>query len=461
MTAPTLSHFSDTESLLRDFFRALPLQSSRTENLGEKYVNRATDKLRDPILNLRASIRNEPEEDNACYLFSGLRGSGKTTELKRLIGALRDQDGIHAYYCDASEYLNITDPQFGPAEIVMMALAGLSDAIRREHGKDCLGSTSFWEKTQTRIEEFFGSKIEFKPKVLWGSEGAMFEVEATLTENPTFRKKLTEFGRQSSIFYDDAAKYAKELAEIIRKKDKERAHSKIVLVVDSMERFTAPGGEEAKLFDSLKETFFHEIDKLRFPSFSVVYAVPPYLRAVLPGERLAVSGYETLSSFKVVKNREDLSPNPEGIRQMVEIIDRRFPDWQKILKMPILKYLASASGGNVRFFFRILCEMARLASIDGKTLPITSTRDKVIDYALKNISSDWQWLNAPDRRWLKKFMNSSDPFSLIENEAADLPSIIRLFTHSLVFNYQNGESWYQVPPLLRDYLQRHDDTLGN
>jgi hypothetical protein len=228
-----------------------------------------------------------------------------------------------------------------------------------------------------------------------------------------------------------------------------------------MERFTASTGEEVRLFDSLKETFFHKIDNLHFPSFSVVYAVPPYLRAVLPGERLAVSGYETLPNFKVVKSREDPSPNPEGIAQMVEIIDHRFPDWQKILKKPVLKHLAWVSGGNVRFFFRILREMALLASIGKKALPIRSPRDKVIDYTLKKISSDWQWLNALDRRWLKKIMNGRDPIGQIENEASDLPQIIRLFNNSLVFNYQNGEPWHQVSPLLRDYLQRHDDDPGN
>jgi predicted AAA+ superfamily ATPase len=101
---------SDTRSLLRDFSRALPLQLLSTEFLGEKYVNRTTDKIRDPVLNLRAAIRNESEEDNGCYLFSGLRGSGKTTELKRLIAELRGEDGIHAYYCDASDYLDLNDP---------------------------------------------------------------------------------------------------------------------------------------------------------------------------------------------------------------------------------------------------------------------------------------------------------------------------------------------------------------
>ena len=39
----------------------------------------------------------------------------------------------------------------------------------------------------------------------------------------------------------------------------------------------------------------------------------------------------------------------------------------------------------------------------------------------------------------------------IENLQKDLPAIIRLFDHSLVLDYRNGEAWYQVPPLVRRY----------
>jgi hypothetical protein len=152
---PLPPRLSDTVILLRDFSRALPLQSLPTEILGEKYVNRTIDKIRDPVLNLRAAIRNELEEGSGCYLFSGLRGSGKTTELKRLIAELREKDGIHAYYCDASDYLDLNDPRFRPAEIVLTALAGLGDAIRREHGEGCLGQMeSFLASTVGRVKTF-------------------------------------------------------------------------------------------------------------------------------------------------------------------------------------------------------------------------------------------------------------------------------------------------------------------
>ena len=72
---------------------------------------------------------------NESYLFSGSRGSGKTIELNRLIAELRDRN-IAAYYCDASVYLNLDDPKLSLAELLMTALAGLSDALRKKLLRD-------------------------------------------------------------------------------------------------------------------------------------------------------------------------------------------------------------------------------------------------------------------------------------------------------------------------------------
>ena len=64
-----------------------------------------------------------------------------------------------------------------------------------------------------------------------------------------------------------------------------------------------------------------------------------------------------------------------------------------------------------------------------------------------------QWLTAEDRRWLDLIRQGSGEFAkAIENLEADFSPIIRLFDHSLVLNYQNGEPWYQAPPIVYEYL---------
>ena len=261
--------------LLKDFFNALPESAQGGADVSGVYVNRSPDDEHDPVANLKQYIQWEPRT-GGCYLFSGLRGAGKTTELNRLVAELR-QDGIAAYYCDASTYLNLNDPQLSLAELLMTALAGLADAVRQELGQDKLND-SIWQRTK----RLFQSKVELKPKLIapLGDSGASLEVEATLQENPDFRKELISFAQSSSAFFDEAAKFADEVAATIRRHTR---REKIVLVVDSLERISAPSGDEAKLFNSLKEVFFNEPTRLQFASLFVVYSAPPYLHAVLPG----------------------------------------------------------------------------------------------------------------------------------------------------------------------------------
>ena len=429
--------------LLRDFFNALPESAQGGVDVSGLYVNRAPDDEHDPVANLKQYIQWEPGT-SGCYLFSGLRGSGKTTELNRLITELR-QDDIAAYYCDASTYLNLNDPQLSLAELLMTVLAGLSDAVRNEFDSDFL-KDSIWQRTKRLLK----SDVHLKPKLIapFGTTGASLEVEATLQENPDFRKDLIKFAQSSSDFYDEASQFANEIARIVREKTK---CEKIVLVVDSLERISAPSGEEAKLFNSLKEVFFNEPTRLQFPALSVVYSAPPYLHAVLPGVSNGFSQSVALPNFKVVQR--DGQQNPEGIAKMLQIVDHRFAKWASIMTQPVMEHLAWMSGGNVRRFFILLRTVARKAALSKASLPLQATDNSAVVHALSEAAHPLQWLTGPDREWLKRFIGSSDnPSEYIKDLEKDLPSIIRLFDHSLVLDYQNGSPWYQVPPLVRGHV---------
>ena len=77
--------------MLKDFFNALPESAQGGADVSRVYVNRSPDDEHDPVANLKQYIQWEPRT-GGCYLFSGLRGAGKTTELNRLVTELR-QDG--------------------------------------------------------------------------------------------------------------------------------------------------------------------------------------------------------------------------------------------------------------------------------------------------------------------------------------------------------------------------------
>lgn len=435
---------SSSSNGLKNLFNSLP-DSARGGDLGDEYyVNRAqhTPDI-DPVAMLLRFIDWSPVCNNT-YLFSGLRGAGKTTELNRLVRELRAQ-GVAAYYCDVSTYLNLNDPKLSLPDLLMAALAGLADAVRHDLQEDILkDSDSLW----ARIKRTLHSDVQFKSSLTAGA----VKIEATLKEHPEFRKQLNAFAESSNAFYEEASKFAEELATRIKEK---KSTQKIVLVVDSLERLSAPTGGEKDLFNSLKQVFFNDPARLRFPSFSVVYSAPPYLHAVLPNVDSGFTQSVSLPNFKVMQQPTADKPcaqYEQGIAQMVQILNRRFAHWPQVMSETVLKELAWLSGGNVRRYFKLVRGVAMKAALSQTVLPIDKADAEPVVHAINEEKQPLQWLNAEDLRWLRlyvrKHCSTAPP---IQNLDKDLPSIIRLFDHSLMLDYRNGERWYQVPPLIHDH----------
>jgi len=437
---------SPAPDLLKALYNALPLSAHLGMDLDAIYVQRADDAEHDSVAKLRQYIEWS-EDGNESYLFSGLRGAGKTTELLKLMQVLK-ADGIATFYCDAADYLNLHDPEIGLPELLMTAMAGLADAVRKEFGAALL-KDSIWQ----RAKRLLTSDVALKPSVSVPINGVEFGVEATLQENPDFRKALAKFARSSTAFYDEVNDFAAAVAAVIRQ---EKRCEKIVLLVDSLERLSAPSGEESKLFDSLKEVFFNDPARLRFAGFSVIYSAPPYLHAVLPNVAAGFTQCVSLPNFKVIEKPsgvEQPQPSDAGIAKMLEVLAHRFPQWESVLSRAVAQHLAFMSGGNVRSYFSLLRILALKAKLSQAALPINETDAAAVAHTLSEAAQPLQWLNAQDRIWLKHFMNSAvKPASHILDMAKDLPSIIRLFDHSLVLDYKNGEIWYQVPPLVREHV---------
>jgi hypothetical protein len=434
-------------ALLKSFFNALPLQATGGIEHRDLYVNRSSNNSYDPVASLQEYISWDESRDGNSFLFSGLRGSGKTTELTRLVNELNQTTDTYGFYCDASAYLNLNDPSLSLSELVLITLAGLSDAVKKTWGNNVLAST-IWDRVKTKMN----SNVTLAPKVTLAQGPVGFEAEISLQENPEFKKELLQFTRDSSEFMQEARKFAQELAQLIRQKTNKQ---KLVLVVDSLERLSAPSGEEGLLFNSWKNLFFANPDQLKFADFSIIYTAPPYLHAILPNVDVGFTKSFTLPNFKVLQKPTDAGsclPNQEGIAQMLEIVSKRFAQWPNAIESTVLEHLAYMSGGNVRRFFDLIRTTAMKSALLQSPLPLSSKDDSAVTQAIAEAASPLQWLTAKDRKWLKYFRDhSANPSSGIEDLMMDLPSIIRLFDHSLVLNYRNGSVWYQVPPLVSEH----------
>jgi hypothetical protein len=96
--------------------------------------------LDDPVQQISTLIDFDGVE--SIRLFSGFRGSGKTTELLRLRRLLEEQ-GYFVLYADALNYVNAAEP-IEITDLLMVMAGAFSDALRRAGQRywprDVLGS---------------------------------------------------------------------------------------------------------------------------------------------------------------------------------------------------------------------------------------------------------------------------------------------------------------------------------
>ncbi len=430
-------------SSIKEFHNTLIDTAYRKEDVESYYVQRATEDVYDCVAKIKQAL--ELADTPGCCLFSGHRGAGKTTELQRLIGQLADSD-VAAFYCNVEDYLYLNDPQKTQTELIFTALAGLSDALRGKYGKGVL-KESIWGRINKKL------KVELTPKLT--IPGSVFgaEIEFSLQENNNFKRELIRFAEQSSQFDQEVHEFSAELCELILEKS---GRQKILLIVDSLERLSAPRGEEKILFDSLKNLFFNQPARLALPGINLIYTVPPYIDPVLPNLRGHYTDTFYLPHFKVMNKPEageQVAKNAAGIAKMVDIVQRRYANWESYISRNVLEHLAWLSGGNVRRYFSLIRQLLKKAALTERAFPVSDLDANPLRQAISEEARPLQWLIADDRRWLDSIRQSSGDFAKdIKDMEADLSSIIRLFDHSLVLNYQNGEPWYQVPPIIYDHL---------
>ena len=377
------------------------------------------------------------DEGGGTYLFSGNRGTGKTTELMRLADMLL-RLGCEVFYVNMTEYLNLT-MSVEITDFLISVLGGLSEKTEERFGENP-GKIGFFH----RMGNFLQSNVKIEGFTI---PAAGAQLKMTLQQDPVFKKKLQE-GMRGHVaqLVQDARAFATEAVSLVRSKTS--PGKKIVLIVDSVEQLRGVGSSSdvAEIFKSAETLFSGHADKLRFQSLHLVCTIPPYLSALAGNLATLYSGGKIymLPSVHVYEGRPQDGAKPvqskTGLAAMQKIVGGRFPEWKEFLTQDQLFRLAADSGGDLRDFFRLVKLCVSQALYHPAPLP-----DKVIEGAESDLRNDMP-LADNDRNWLRKIQQSHKR----ELENLDkLPDFARLTENKYVLNYRNGDDWFDVHPLLR------------
>jgi hypothetical protein len=404
----------------------------------------------DPVELMQLHIEMSSVE--SIQLFSGFRGSGKTTELFRLKQQMESESCV-VLYADALEYIGQSDE----VDIVtlLVALAGaFSDALKNELQVDLLGE-SYWSRLSNFLSKFNVDISQF-------GIGVGLDIKMSLSSSPTFRQKLEE-ALASRVFElkNHVDKFVEDGVKAIRKARGDDAQ--IVFLFDSLEQVRGSRSNEQAVIRSVERLFADNYPKMfNLSEVHAVYTVPPWLQFSAPN--ISNSKIIIIPSVRCWNNDADRSEYREGFDALYSLLRKRFGDggFKRYFGdeaggyNDLAKKVIDASGGH----FRDLLNLLREALLRTKSLPVT---EDVIDAAIAEVRRQYLPIAIDDARWLHQ-ISQQRTTELPNTDSDSVSRLTRFLDTHFVLYLKNGGEWYDIHPLIRDevdaIITRHGEVAG-
>jgi hypothetical protein len=389
-------------------------------------------------------------------LFSGFRGSGKTTELLRLKRRLEGQ-GFLVLYADALDYVNPSEP-IDISDFLIVLGGAFNDALFKEdvfvNNPIELAKNNYWQRITAFLKN---TKVDVNEANLQtsvtGPINAGVDLKLELRTSPTFRQnvqkllasRIGDLRNEAHRFFEDGVKQIQEFFG---------EEKQVVFIFDSLEQLRGSLSNEKEVLQSVERLFANHLPMLKIPYVHTVYTVPPWFKFVkIGGGRLNI-----LHSIRQWDNDEDRTRCHPGCNALVSFVQKRFgregynqffgPEPGAKVKV---EKLTDVCGGHFRDLLRLLRE----AVLRADTWPVS---DEVLEQARVEVRGDYLPIAVDDAIWLSKIGKLRES-SLPSSEASDVSRLTRFLDTHFVLYLKNGEEWYDIHPLIRDevdaIVERH------
>ncbi|MBN2526393.1 MAG: hypothetical protein JXR76_08365 [Deltaproteobacteria bacterium] len=423
----------DEQQFLKEFYQALADRPLDPEEHWYQPFYKLAAQHPDPVEDLLKGIE-WAETLETAQLFSGFRGTGKSTELRRLQQRLAQNGQYKVLRCDMQEYLNLSTP-IDISDFLIAIAGAFSEKLAED---DFLGDDPSHENYWDRISNFLTkTKINFESVFL---QIPGVDIKANLKQDPSFKSKLQqEMKGHLGALANDVRLYLESCIKKLRNKHGD--DTQVVLLLDSIEQIRGTSVNEDDVYASVETVFQGHADKLRLPYIHVVYTVPPWLKIRSPGVAALYSNSEHLPCIKV--RQPDGAPDQTGVAALVELVGKR-GDWQKLFgSKENLERVILASGGYLRDLLRLLQRCLRQAS----SLPIDKT---TIEMAEHHIRNSYLPISRDDAVWLNRVATTHRAELMA---GSDLGHLSRFFDTHLILCYRNGKEWFDVHPLIAEHVR--------
>lgn len=446
-----------------------PLRPDEPADIEMYYPIYSAPGCEDPVQLLQDHI--ELSDVESLQMFSGFRGSGKTTELFRLQKSLQKQ-GYVVLYGDALDYISPSE-EIDITDLLIVLAGAFSDALEqwaseiKESVK--LTNESFWTRftnylkgTTVKVSEAsVNLEMSSLAKEILGGLDAGVNLKLAIKESPSFRQKVQQF-MQNRIpdlrnavhqFFEEGVKAIKQAWG---------DEKQVVFIFDSLEQLRGSLSNEQTVLRSVERVFTNHIDNLlRLPYVHVVYTVPPWLQFVMPN---AVDIY-MLPSIRQWNNDAERSRYEPGWQALREIVLKRidndgctqFFNCEAAQPFTGADDLIAVCGGHLRDLLLLLRETV----LRIRSAPVSA---EVLKDAIASVRSNFLPIAIEDAIWLKK-IGESRTSELPNTTTENVSRLTRFLDTHFVLYLTNGKDWYDIHPLIRDevteIVNRHQAPATN
>lgn len=403
----------------------------------------------DPVELLRFAIDANPPP--TAQLVSGFRGTGKSTELRRLRSVMKEA-GYVVLLCDLESFIDTGQP-VEPVDFLYAFVLAVSDAMVETFGAEDPLREGYLERVKNFLVRTEVSAPELNIGAKVGGDLGHAKGEATLgakiilKDNPSFRERArARWAGSLGALVAEAHAFIRDLAVAFA------GSRQVVILIDSVEHIQGTLDDSVKVQTSIEKLFTVHADMLHFPGVHTVYTVHPYLKIKYANidDYFPYGGLQIIPTLKVRERSTTTTPETLGeprkaaLDAICRVVEQR-GEWWNLLGpgedgRKRLDELILASGGHLRDLMRLLAEVVR------RTRDLPTSRD-VFDAAINHVRNQALPIADDDALWLAEIARSHT--TCLPSDAK-IPSLARFLDTHRVLCYRNGSEWFDVHPLIRE-----------
>ncbi|MEG4941760.1 P-loop NTPase fold protein [Microcoleus sp. F4-D5] len=424
---------------LKEAYRACDVKPLTGDDIARYYVDLSAVRNTVAIEDVSTDLDlQEPGEFNTI-LFTGHRGCGKSTELKRIQS--RWENDYRVIYIEFDQELDVLDAEY--TDLYLLFINKVADdltKLRLKFDSKLLERFESWFKEVTKeTEETVQSSVSVETEASAGSEipfiykltaKLLGQIKGSSQQKKVIRETLQ---RNLSRLQTDINLLLKDAFEKLRRKYPDRYQKGFLVIVDNLDRIPP---------NVANHLFFDYAPQLQELDCTIIYTVPISV----------IYSYKNVSNlfgnpnivpmvniYEFNRSECNLNYNQQRLEGVASLIEQRvdvsalFDDRQQLLD------LAKASGGHVRQLMQITRSACRTA--------ITRKHSKVlaedVTYALNQQQFDFE-RSTPTPEYYTILARVCIDKDINKDEIGQT-----LLFNISVLEYNGNSRWNYVNPLVK------------